>query len=70
VLALFFCCVEENRNKFTWVARQAANICLWVPAAAFGVDRIAVMGFNLIGSPLSAAARQLLINRKNEPTTN
>jgi hypothetical protein len=52
----YFSTARENRNKFTWVARQAANICLWVPAAAFGVDRIAVMGFNLIGSLVGSSS--------------
>jgi len=52
----YFSAARENRNKFTWVARQAANICLWVPAAAFGVDRIAVMGFNLIGSLVGSSS--------------
>jgi hypothetical protein len=47
---------------------QAANICLWVLAAAL-VDRIAVMGFNLIGLLVGSSSRQLLINWKRANNT-
>lgn len=58
---------EENRNKFTWCGVAGSK---HLSLGAGGVDCIAVMGFNLIGSLVGSSSATFDQLEKREPTTN